>query len=116
MTTRRRTTPPVLETYHDVKAATVKLGLATEDPADERGQRMLRDGVNREHNRFPHHRIGRRLMFSESNLAVIASMLENPVSPYRRRNSQSRSQASTKSRQQSPRNKPAVDQSLATAA
>ncbi|MFZ3473160.1 hypothetical protein ACODT3_10500 [Streptomyces sp. 4.24] len=91
MTTRRRTTPPALEKFYDVKAATVRLGLADEDPADQRGQRMLRDGVNREHNSFPHHRLGRRLMFSESNLAVIASMLENPVSPYRRRNTKSRS-------------------------
>ncbi|MFH9798034.1 hypothetical protein [Streptomyces virginiae] len=116
MTTRRRTTPPVLETFYNVKQATVRLGLATEDPADERGQRMLRDGVNREHNPFPHHRIGRRLMFSESNLAVIASMLENPVSPYRRRNSHSRSQASTRPRSQSARKKPAVDEGLASVA
>jgi hypothetical protein len=75
--TTRRTAPAQLETFYNVKQATVKLGIATEDPADERGQRWLRDGVNRKHNPFPHHRLGRQLMFSESDLAEIAAMHRN---------------------------------------
>lgn len=75
--TTRKTSPPQLEEFYDVKAATVRLGLATDDPADERGQRWLRDGVNREIDPFPHHRLGRQLMFSESDLALIAAMHRN---------------------------------------
>jgi hypothetical protein len=72
-----RSKPPTLETFYNVKQATVRLGLATEDPDDESGQRWLRDGVNRQPAdgpRFPCHRLGRKLMFSESDLAEIAAM------------------------------------------
>jgi hypothetical protein len=72
--TARRTAPAQLGTFYNVKQATVKLGLATENPDDKRGQRWLRDGVNREHNPFPCHRLGGQLMFSESDLAEIAEM------------------------------------------
>lgn len=75
--TTRRTTPPKLETYYDVKQATVRLGLAGEDPDDWRGRRWLRDGAN--HNGFPHRRINRKLMFSESDLAVIADLCHTPA-------------------------------------
>lgn len=75
--TTRKPNQPALETFYDVKAATVRLGIATEDPQDESGQRWLRDGVNREHNPFPHHRMNRKLMFSESDLQLIAAMHRN---------------------------------------
>jgi hypothetical protein len=73
----QKTPPTKLPGFHNVKQATVRLGLATEDPDDERGQRWLRDGVNREHNPFPHHRMGRQLMFSDEDLAEIAEMHRN---------------------------------------
>lgn len=75
--TPRKPNPPALEAFYDVKAATVRLGIATDDPDDESGQRWLRDGVNREHNPFPHHRMNRKLMFSESDLVLIAAMHRN---------------------------------------
>jgi hypothetical protein len=67
--------PIKLEGFYDVKQAAVRLGLATEDPDDIRGQRWLRDGVN--HKGFPHHRMNRVLMFSDSDLAEIAAMHRN---------------------------------------
>lgn len=74
-----RQTPPTrmlkLEGFHDVKQATVKLGLASEDPNDVSGQRWLRDGVN--HKGFPCHRMNGRLLFSDSDLAEIAAMHRN---------------------------------------
>lgn len=72
-----RSKPTTLEAFYNVKQATVKLGMATPDPEDESGQRWLRDGVNRKPEdgpRFPCHRLGRQLMFSESDLAEIAAM------------------------------------------
>ncbi|MEV5944489.1 hypothetical protein [Streptomyces sp. NPDC051994] len=73
-----RSKPPTLETFYNVKQAAVRLGLANEEnPDDESGQRWLRDGVNRQPGdgpRFPCHRLGRKLMFSESDLAEIAAM------------------------------------------
>jgi hypothetical protein len=81
--TTRRSTPAQLETYYDVKQATVKLKLAEDDPNDWRGQRWLRDGAN--HNGFPHSRINRKLMFSESDLAVIMALCHTPAAPHVRR-------------------------------
>lgn len=66
-----------LEGFHTVKAATVALGLATSDEDDKRGQRWLRDGVNRKVNPFPHHRMSGLLVFSDSDLAEIAEMHHN---------------------------------------
>jgi hypothetical protein len=68
-------TPLKLEGFYNVKQATVRLGLATEGEDDLRGQRWLRDGVN--HGGFPHHRMSRVLMFSDSDLAEIAAMHRN---------------------------------------
>ncbi|MGW3594948.1 hypothetical protein [Streptomyces sp. NPDC005167] len=73
----RKTPPTPLQGFHNVKQATVKLGMATEDPADKRGQRWLRDGVNREHNPFPCHRMSGYLLFSDDDLAEIAAMHRN---------------------------------------
>jgi len=75
MSTRKPTPTKQLEGFYDVKAATVKLGIATEDPEDESGQRWLRDGVN--HKGFPHHRMSGRLVFSDADLAAIAAMHRN---------------------------------------
>lgn len=75
-----------LENFYTVKQAAKKLvPLDTDDPeaesdtdaesGNEVGERWLRDGVN--HKGWPHHRIGRRLMFSETDLAEIAAMHRN---------------------------------------
>ncbi|MFF8916928.1 hypothetical protein ACF08M_27315 [Streptomyces sp. NPDC015032] len=69
----------VLEAHYDVKAATVLLGLATEDPKDKRGQKWLRDGVNQTVAPFPHTRMAGRLVFTESHLAEISARHESRV-------------------------------------
>lgn len=65
-----------LETFYTVKQAARKLiPVDTDEPNDESseaGERWLRDGVN--HKDWPHHRFGKRLMFSESDLAQIAAL------------------------------------------
>lgn len=77
MAARKAAPPPepVLENFYDVKAATVRLGLATEDPDDKSGQKWLRDGVNVEG--WPCHRLAGKLMFSDSDLADIAERRRN---------------------------------------
>ncbi|MFG3046329.1 helix-turn-helix domain-containing protein [Streptomyces sp. NPDC048241] len=68
----------MLEHFYTVNDAAKRLGLANdENPESAAGVRWLRRGVNREHNPFPHHRLGKRLMFSESDLAEIAAMHRN---------------------------------------
>ena len=62
-------TKPVLENFYNVKAATVRLGLATEDEDDKTGQKWLRDGVNDKTDPFPCTRMAGQLMFSDSHLA-----------------------------------------------
>ncbi|MFE0353655.1 hypothetical protein ACFW2I_09185 [Streptomyces nigra] len=67
-----------LENFYTVKQAAKKLiPVDAEDPSEdnESGERWLRDGVN--HKGWPHHRFGRRLMFSDSDLAQIAAMHRN---------------------------------------
>ncbi|HZF92019.1 hypothetical protein [Streptomyces sp.] len=83
---------PVLENFYNLKQATVRLGLATEDPEDKRGQDWLRRGVNRKPKdgpRFPCHRMAGQLMFSDTDLAEIAALMRNKVDgrskPRRRR-------------------------------
>ena len=74
----RATAVPKLENFHTVKQAAKKLipqDVVDPDAADEAGERWLRDGVN--HKGWPHHRFGRRLMFSDSDLAEIAAMHRN---------------------------------------
>lgn len=67
---------PVLENYYDLKAATVRLGLSDpNDPEDKRGQKWLRDGVNKLG--WPCHRMARQLKFSDSDLAEIAQINRN---------------------------------------
>lgn len=68
---------PVLENFYNVKQATVRLGLATEDEDDKRGQKWLRDGVNDKTDPFPCSRMAGQLMFSDSQLAEIADRHRN---------------------------------------
>ncbi|MET8826018.1 hypothetical protein ABZX40_13175 [Streptomyces sp. NPDC004610] len=81
---------PVLENFYNLKKAAVRLGLATEDPEDKRGQDWLRRGVNRKDGTaFPSRRMANQIMFSDSDLAVIAEIGRNKVDgrsrPRRRR-------------------------------
>lgn len=65
-----------LEKFYTVKQAAKWLVPPDPDNADDEvGERWLRDGVN--HKGWPHHRFGRRLMFSESDLAEIAALHRN---------------------------------------
>jgi hypothetical protein len=69
-------TADVLERIYDIKAATVRLGIATPDPKDEDGQRWLRDGFNRptdgsKGRKFPGQYMSGKLTFTESQLAEI---------------------------------------------
>ncbi|TFI30086.1 hypothetical protein [Streptomyces sp. 4R-3d] len=71
---------PVLEKTYNIKAATVLLGLSDpDDPKDKRGQKWLRDGVNQEVDPFPHVRMARQLVFTESQLAEIQHRHRNRV-------------------------------------
>jgi hypothetical protein len=71
-----RGTTPVLERFYNVKQATVRLGLSDPDnPNDKRGQKWLRDGVNKEG--WPCTRMANQLMFSDSQLAQIAELHRN---------------------------------------
>lgn len=68
---------PTLDLFYNVRAAAIRLGLT--DPKKENdttGQRWLRDGFNRpidgsQGRKFPGRYMGRNLVFSEANLAVI---------------------------------------------
>lgn len=68
---------PVLERFYNLRTAAARLALTDpEDPDDTTGQRWLRDGFNRpldgsKGRKFPGRRMGRRIIFSESDLAVI---------------------------------------------
>lgn len=85
--TPRPTLAPVLENFHTVSAAAVRLSLRDEGEEGQRGEKWLRDGANRPKDGskgepFPHHRLAGRLMFSDSDLAEIAAM--NRQVPQRR--------------------------------
>lgn len=71
---------PALENFYTVPQAAVRLNLKTQEEHDAgstKGERWLRDGVNREHNPFPSHRMGGHLRFSDTDLAEIAAMNRN---------------------------------------
>lgn len=72
---------PTLETFFDVKQAPVRLGIRSADEPTTRGERWLRQGFNRpadgsKGRRFPGRYMGGKLMFSESDLAVIAEIAQ----------------------------------------
>jgi hypothetical protein len=75
----------VLENFHNLKQACERLGLSDpKDPEDKRGQKWLRDGVNRPEDgskgpRFPCTRMAGQLKFSDSQLAEIAGYCANKV-------------------------------------
>lgn len=68
---------PVLERFYNLRNAAIRLDLTDpDDPEDTTGQRWLRDGFNRpadgsQGRKFPGRYMGRSLVFSESDLAVI---------------------------------------------
>lgn len=78
-------TPRELETFHTVGEAAVRLRLKTQaehDAGSIKGERFLRDGVNRPDDgskgeRFPCHRMSGQLLFSDSQLAEIADLCVN---------------------------------------
>ncbi|WP_030569728.1 hypothetical protein [Streptomyces aureocirculatus] len=78
---RRKPAEPVLEHFYTLKKAAERLGLNDpDDPEDKTGVDWLRRGVNRKDGTpFPHHRMANQLMFSDSDLAVIAEMQRNKV-------------------------------------
>jgi len=102
---------PVLELFYNVRNAAIRLGLTDpEDPEDTTGQRWLRDGFNRpldgsKGRKFPGQYMGRDLIFSQSDLVVIAQIAREetearleakekpPVSTGRPRRSRSRKPA-----------------------
>ncbi|WP_330173062.1 hypothetical protein OG875_05285 [Streptomyces sp. NBC_01498] len=61
---------PVLENFYSVSEAAIRLGLRDKDDASKKGEKWLRDGVNR--HGFPKHRMAGQLKFSDSDLAEIA--------------------------------------------
>ncbi|MEE6264971.1 hypothetical protein ACJ6WD_09460 [Streptomyces sp. VTCC 41912] len=70
---------PALENFHTVADAAIRLGLRRPDDASNKGEKWLRDGVNRKPadgkgEPFPCHRMAGQLMFSDSDLAEIAAM------------------------------------------
>ena len=79
------TAPPtaVLEGFYSLAAAAVRLGLREPEDTTTKGEKALRDGVNL--NGWPHHRIGRVIVFSDSDLAEIAAMHRAPRRAVRRR-------------------------------
>lgn len=78
--TQKTPAEPVLETFHDVGMAAVRLGLKTKEQhkaGSKVGEKWLRDGVNKDG--WPCHRMARQLMFSDSDLAAIAELHRNKV-------------------------------------
>ncbi|MFF2215046.1 hypothetical protein [Streptomyces antibioticus] len=69
--------PTVVQRFYNLRNAAIRLDLADpDDPDDMAGQRWLRDGFNRPEDgskgrKFPGRYMGRRLVFSEDDLAVI---------------------------------------------
>lgn len=107
-----RKTPPTsalkLERFYTVKEAAAWFKLNDSDEPGKQdsvgGERWLRDGVNRPEDGskgtpFPHHRIGRRLLFSESDLAEIAAMHRNAPTQGARRGSHRRTTTKPTARQ-----------------
>lgn len=78
----------VLEGLYSLSAAAIRLGLRDKDDPTTKGEKVLRDGVNL--HGWPHARIGRALVFSESDLAQILEMHRAPRRIARRRRAASR--------------------------
>lgn len=68
-------TKTVLENFYNVSQAAIRLNLRAENDPSKKGEKWLRDGVNRkpeEGTPFPCTRMAGQLMFSDSDLAWIA--------------------------------------------
>jgi hypothetical protein len=70
---------PVLERFYNVSQAAVRLGLREPEADGKKGEKWLRDGFNRPEDgskgrKFPGRYMANQLMFSESELAVIAQI------------------------------------------
>jgi hypothetical protein len=78
---------PVLENFYSVSQAAIRLGLRDEDDNSKKGEKWLRDGVNKLG--WPCHRLAGQLKFSDSDLAEIAEINRNKrdgrTGPRRRR-------------------------------
>jgi hypothetical protein len=78
MATPQAPAKPILEHFYGVKQACDRLGLSDpKDPDDKRGQKWLRDGVNKLG--WPCHRLAGQLKFSDSDLAAITEIHRNKV-------------------------------------
>jgi len=96
--TARKAPPTLLENFYNVGQAAVRLGFKTQEEhaaGSTKGERWLRDGCNRPEDGskgepFPHHRLNRELMFSDSDLAHIAAMHRNVPTQGARRGSRRR--------------------------
>lgn len=75
--TQKTPAEPVLENFYTVAEAAVRLGLRKPNDPTTTGEKWLRDGVNKEG--WPCHRMARQLLFSDSDLAVIAELHHNKV-------------------------------------
>lgn len=73
--TRKTPAEPVLENFWTVAEAAVRLRFRDEDDPTTKGEKVLRDGVNKEG--WPCHRMGNRLIFSDSDLIEIARRHSN---------------------------------------
>lgn len=73
--TRKTPAEPVLENFWTVAEAAVRLRFRDENDPTTKGEKVLRDGVNKEN--WPCHRMGNRLIFSDSDLIVIAELHHN---------------------------------------
>lgn len=73
--TRKTQAEPVLENFWTVAEAAVRLRFRDANDPSTTGEKVLRDGVNKLG--WPCHRMGNRLIFSDSDLAHIANELAN---------------------------------------
>ncbi|KOV86113.1 MULTISPECIES: hypothetical protein [unclassified Streptomyces] len=100
--TRKTPTELVLENFWTVAEAAVRLRFRDADDPSTKGEKVLRDGVNL--HGWPCHRMGNRLIFSDSDLAQIAELHRNrkdkragrrsPTSGYRPRRPRAKAPAS----------------------
>lgn len=65
----------VLENFYTVAEAAIRLKLRDKDDPSKKGEKFLRDGVNRQG--WPCHRMAKQLLFSDSDLAAIAELNRN---------------------------------------
>lgn len=83
-------TLPPLENFYTVSEAAIRLGLRKEEDPRRKGEKWLRDGFNRPADgskgpKFPGRYMAGLLMFSESELALIAELARNATQVRTRR-------------------------------